>query len=607
MFADNRPQSSSETGTGWVNFSEVLRHHASHLPDKIALRFLERGEGEGKCLTYAELDQHARTLAGQLVAKGAEGRPVLLVYPAGLSFIISFCACLYAGAIAVPTPFITPSRSAARIAAIALDASPCLVLTCTRLATDKTLRGAFPAELSGLPWIITDEESVEEGLLQTPPAFSSEAPAFLQYTSGSTANPKGVIVTHGNLLANMEMIRIAFGHDVKTRMVSWLPLFHDMGLVGGLLQPLYLGALSVLMSPMDFIQRPLRWLQAISHFRATSSGGPNFAYSLCADRIRPERLRELDLRSWRVAFCGAEPVRADDLRRFADGLTPAGFDPKALFPCYGMAETTLFVSGGPAGRGLSSIHTPATPSQPAGMERVICGQGAIGQRLAIVDPESRCRLPEGEVGEIWVGGPHVGAGYWQQEDMSEATFRAKISGEADAGGFLRTGDLGLMQGQDLVVVGRLKEVIIVRGVKHHPEDIEIAASRAHPALGGAAAAFAIERDGVDDFIVLQEVKRGHLNDPTLESAPKAVSAAICETFGTTPSDVVLVKPGTLLRTTSNKIRRAACRKAYLSGELTPSRLDWPALVPQDQSAERDVPLDVSLPYEPKHFEAKQND
>ncbi|WP_444453224.1 fatty acyl-AMP ligase [Rhodobacter capsulatus] len=391
---------------------------------------------------------------------------------------------------------------------------------------------------------------------------------FLQYTSGSTADPRGVIVTHANLMANMEMIRIAFRHDSETRMVSWLPLFHDMGLVGGMLQPLYLGAETVLMSPMDFIQRPLRWLRAIARYRGTSSGGPNFAYALCADRIRPEQLEGLDLSSWRVAFCGAEPVRAADLRRFAAGLAPAGFDPKALFPCYGMAETTLFVSGGPAGSGLTCAATPAAPGRVDRVERVICGRGAEGQDLAIVDPETCHRLPDGQVGEVWVAGPHVGAGYWQQADHSRATFQARIDGEDIHKTFLRTGDLGLMQAGGLVIVGRLKEVVIVRGAKHHPEDIEAAAARAHPALSSTVAAFAIEREGAEALIILQEVKRGHQAGPDLEPAAQAVSAVVCEGFGVRPSEVVLVRPGTLPRTTSNKIRRSACRTAYLTGALT---------------------------------------
>lgn len=553
---------------------QVLRHHAQTVPDKIALRFLDRGEGDGRCLTYGELDRQARAWAARLVREGARGQTVLLVYPAGLPFVIGFCACLYAGAIAVPTPFITPSRSASRIAAIAADARPRLVLTSATLAADATIRGTFPAQMSDIPWVVTDgTDAGEETGTWMPSALKPEDPAFLQYTSGSTADPRGVIVTHSNLMANMEMIRIAFGHDADTRMISWLPLFHDMGLVGGLLQPLYLGGLAVLMSPMDFIQRPLRWLQAIARYRGTSSGGPNFAYALCADRIRPEQLNGLDLSSWRVAFCGAEPVRSDDLRRFAELLAPAGFDPNALFPCYGMAEATLFISGGPAGRGLACAKTPAAPGRSEEIDRVICGKAAFGQVLAIVDPESRRRMAEGQVGEVWVAGPNVGAGYWRQEPQSRATFQARLADDLDGAAFLRTGDLGLMRGDDLVIVGRLKEVVIVRGAKHHPEDIEATASRAHPALAGTAAAFAIDHDGTDALIVLQEVKRGHLTDPALSLAAQAVSAAICESFGVRASDVVLVRPGALPRTTSNKIRRSACREAYLAEALVPVRLD----------------------------------
>lgn len=552
----------------WSSLVDVVHGHARRLPDKIAVRFLERGEGEGICLTYDDLDRLARAWAARLVKEGAKGKTVVLVYPVGLPFVVGLFACFYAGAIAVPTPFITPTRSAPRIAAIAADARPQLILTSAVIAADSTIRGSLPEALRDVPWIVTDQSDPQEDPAGwTMPDLTRDHPAFLQYTSGSTSDPRGVIVTHGNIMANMEMIRIAFAHDADTRIVSWLPLFHDMGLVGGLFQPLYLGGVTVLMSPMDFIQRPIRWLQAIARHRGTSSGGPNFAYALCADRIRPDQIRALDLSSWRVAFCGAEPVRADDLRRFAALLSPSGFDDKALFPCYGMAETTLFVSGGPAGTGVDCASTPAGSASSDRIKRVICGKGAQGQGLAIVDPETRHRLPEGEVGEVWVTGPHVGAGYWRQEEASRTIFQARIAEEPASPAYLRTGDLGALQGDRLVIVGRLKEVVIVRGAKHHPEDIEAAASRAHPALAATAAAFAIERNGADALIVLQEVKRGHMTDPDLPKAIEAIAGAVIEGFGVRPAEVLLIRPSTLPRTTSNKIRRSACRAAYLAGEL----------------------------------------
>jgi len=553
----------------WSSLVDVLHGHARNLPDKIAVRFLERGEGDGTCLTYEGLDWLARAWAARLVKEGATGKTVVLVYPVGLPFIVGLFACFYAGAIAVPTPFITPSRSAPRIAAIVVDTQPQLILTSARLATDLTIRGSLPEALRDVPWIVTDQSDLQEDPAGwTMPKLTPDYPAFLQFTSGSTSAPRGVIVTHGNIMANMEMIRIAFAHDADTRMVSWLPLFHDMGLVGGLLQPLYLGAVTVLMSPMDFIQRPIRWLQAIARHRGTTSGGPNFAYALCADRIRPDQISPLDLSSWRVAFCGAEPVRADDLRRFGALLSASGFDEKALFPCYGMAETTLFVSGGPAGTGLDCVSTPVDPAPSIRIERVICGTGAQGQDLAIVDPETGLRVPEGEVGEVWVTGPHVGAGYWRQEEASRTIFQARIAEEPASPAYLRTGDLGALQNDRLVIVGRLKEVVIVRGAKHHPEDIEAVASRAHPALAATAAAFAIERNGADALIILQEVKRGHLTDPDLPRAAEAITGAVIEGFGVRPAEILLIRPGTLPRTTSNKIRRSACRAAYLAGDLT---------------------------------------
>lgn len=553
------------------NLVHLLRRHASDLPAKPALRFLEHGERETACWTYADLDRRARALAVRLAEARAPGRPVLLVYPPGLEFAAAFCACLYAGAIAVTTPFLTASRSAARIAAIAADADPCAVLSCTALVADAQIRDRFPTDLAGVPWIPTDTLDDRPADRWRAPDLDPGAVALLQYTSGSTAAPRGVVVRHGNLIANLEMIRLAFGHDGDTRMVSWLPLFHDMGLVGGLLQPLFLGGLGVLMSPLDFIQRPIRWLKAIDRYRATSSGAPNFAYGLCAERVRADQVATLDLGSWRVAFCGAEPVRAETLARFARHLAPAGFDPRALFPCYGLAEATLFVSGGPQGSGLRTRNT-AAPDRPGGCnERVSCGSGAAGQTLAVVDPRTREPVPPGATGEVWVAGPHVGGGYWRRDAESAAVFGARLARDPPgAPGFLRTGDLGHTVDGELFITGRLKDVLIVRGAKHHPEDIEDTVARCHPSLaGGAAAVFAAGDEDDEGPVVLAEVGRRHLSDRDLAAVASAAYSAVCETHGVRPRSVALVRPGSLPRTSSNKVQRGVCRTDYLEGRLRP--------------------------------------
>lgn len=549
---------------------EVLTQRARETPERPALRFLHRGEHEVACWTYAELDRRARALAAHLARGDTRGQPVLLVYPPGLDFVAAFCACLYAGAIAVPTPYLTPGRSAARIAAIAADARPRVVLALGQLAADGPIRAAFPESLADVPWIATDRLDPDAaGDDWCEPDLAPGDLAFLQYTSGSTASPRGVMVSHGNLLANQEMIRRAFRHDADTRIVSWLPLFHDMGLVGGLLQPLYVGGESVLMSPLDFVQRPIRWPRAVSRYAATSSGGPSFAYELCAERIRPEDLADIDLRPWRVAFCGAEPVRQGTLVRFARRLAPAGFDARALFPCYGLAEATLFVSGGPAGTGVRSIggsdDGPLSGSRP----RVSCGEGASGQTLRVVDPRSGRPVGEGEVGEVWVAGPHVAAGYWGRDSESRLTFGARVA-NSDLGPFLRTGDLGFVCGGQVAIAGRLKDVLIVRGSKHHPEDIETTASSAHPALAGAAAAVAVEDEaGLEGVVILQEIARAWVADPALEDAARALFGAVCEAHGIRPLEVRLLRPGALPRTSSNKIRRGDARSAYLADALEP--------------------------------------
>jgi acyl-CoA synthetase (AMP-forming)/AMP-acid ligase II len=490
----------------------------------------------------------------------------MLIYPPGLDFIPALYGCLYAGAIAVPVPHLLPRRAAERTAAIAAAVAPAAVLSLSALANVAELRAAS-AELAGIPWLATDGMEPDQADDGTGPAAVDPAtPAILQYTSGSTSAPKGVIVSHGNLLANMAMIRDGFGHDEHTRFVSWLPMFHDMGLVGCLLQPVYLGASCVTMSPLSFLQKPVRWLRAIAQNGGTTSGAPNFAFDLCTRNIRDDDCEGLDLRSWRVAFCGAEPVRPDTLRRFADRFARHGFRAEALFPCYGLSEAALFVSGGPPGHGMRTTTLDvAAAGTPA--HRVIASSGRCcdGQDVVIVDPDTRRPVGATEIGEIWLAGPHVGLGYWQRPEETAAVFDGSLG---DGRRFLRTGDLGFRLDDDLYVTGRLKDLIILRGGNHHPEDIEATATRSHPALAGAgAAAFLIEDGGEPRLIVLLEIDRRYLAglDPGAVSA--AAATAVTAGHGLRPHEIGLVRPGALPRTTSGKIQRHRCRSAYLAAEL----------------------------------------
>jgi acyl-CoA synthetase (AMP-forming)/AMP-acid ligase II len=556
-----------------------LVHWSIHRPDEIAFLFLERGEIISARLTYLALHQRATAIAAVLRRHSLAGCPVLLVYPPGIDFIEAFFACLYSGAIAVPAPHPVSLRAAARAATLCQAAGARAVLTVASLLGDAEFKGVLDRTARDLSWIATDPIKMQDEARDGPVESSPNAAAFLQFTSGSTGTPKGVVVTRGNLAANQAMIAAAFGHDHTLRGVSWLPLFHDMGLVGTVLQALYLGALSVIMSPFAFLQKPVRWLQAITRFGATTSGAPNFAYELCCRQIHPEQCEGLDLATWQVAFCGAEPVRGATLRRFAATFGPYGFRDTAIFPCYGLAEATLFASGGPAGRGLKSLDVERYDSGASGRialwdgpaERKVtlacCGRAWGDERVVIVDPLRGTPLGECEVGEIWLAGPHVCPGYWQRPAESTATFGARLAGD-ETTRYLRTGDLGFLREGELFVTGRLKDLIIVRGAKHHPEEIEATIARSHPALaGGTGAVFTLEHGEETKIIALHEIDREAMTTSDQGMLARVAVAAVNATHGFRLDALILVRSGRLPRTTSGKVQRHLCRAAYLDGRF----------------------------------------
>ncbi|HYG61561.1 MAG TPA: condensation domain-containing protein, partial [Thermoanaerobaculia bacterium] len=551
---------------------EILRQRAASQAAKIAYRFLADGEEEVASLTFAELDRRARAVGAYLQESGAAGERALLLCPPGLEFVVSFLGCLYGGVIAVPAYPPRANRPDARLAAIVKDARPRFALTNPALAE---LAPSFAAQVPGLRevrWVATEELDAEWAERWTPeaePAAMAHRTAFLQYTSGSTATPKGVMVTHGNLVHNERMIQLAFGQSEDSVIAGWLPLYHDMGLIGNVLQPLFAGASCVLMAPVAFLQQPVRWLRAISRYRATTSGGPNFAYELCARKIEPAALAGLDLSSWQVAFNGAEPVRAETLRLFSETLAPYGFRSEAFYPCYGLAEATLFVTGGTPGQQAAVREVDAealgrNEAVPAALGRpsrmlVACGGAWLGQDVHIVDPESGETLPEGRVGEIQVGGESVAAGYWERPDATRETFGS---------GFLRTGDLGFLAGGELYVTGRVKDLVIIRGRNHYPQDIELTAERSHPALRpGGGAAFSVEVDGEERLVIVHEVERIWRRD--LHGVIEAVRRAVAEEHEVPVHAVALIKPNTLPKTSSGKVRRRSCREDFLAGRLDP--------------------------------------
>nr|VFK24452.1 MAG: malonyl CoA-acyl carrier protein transacylase [Candidatus Kentron sp. MB] len=565
-----------------ITLIELLRHRAKTQPDKTAYTFLANGETIEASLTYAQLDSQACAIATRLQKITTPGERALLLYPAGLAFIAAFFGCLYAGVIAVPTYPPRRNRLNARFQAIAEDARATVVCTTAEILSELDSRPEKAPELGNLHWLVTDDMPVETTTEMADawqmPDLHSNTLAFLQYTSGSTGSPKGVMVSHGNLLHNEEMMRQGFEHTEKMILVGWLPLFHDMGLIGNVLHPLYLGVPCILLSPVAFLQRPFRWLQAVSRYRATTSGGPNFAYDLCVEKITAEQRATLDLGSWHVAFNGAEPIRAETLERFAEAFAPCGFRRGAFYPSYGMAETTLFISGRRtadpviyAARkdSLEQQHwaVPADSDENA-LKFVGCGRTDwLDQRVVIADPESFVAYPDGRVGEIWVSGDNVAQGYWSRSEETEQTFHAHLADTGD-GPFLRTGDLGFFKEGELFVTGRLKDLIIIRGQNHYPQDIEHTAEKSHEALtAGAAAAFSVDREGEERLILVLEVQRTWLRKLNAEEVFEAIRDAVSERHELTVDTISLLKPGQISKTSSGKIQRRACRTQFLTQEL----------------------------------------
>ena len=571
---------------------ELLIYRAKNQSEQKAYSFLQSVETEAASLTYGELHLQAQAIAASLQALNLGGERALLLYQPGLDFIAAFFGCLYAGVIAVPAYPPRRNQKLSRLQAIAKDAQAKIVLTSKSILDNlQTGSNQEDLEIFGLHWLATDELSNELAQAWQPQELTPNTLAFLQYTSGSTGTPKGVMISHGNLLHNERMIEKAFGHTNKTIVVGWLPVFHDMGLIGNVLQPLYLGVPCILMSPVEFLQKPIRWLQAISHYKATTSGGPNFAYDLCIRKVTPEQLATLDLSSWEVAFTGAEPVRAETLEQFASTFAPCGFRKEAFYPCYGMAETTLIVSGG------EKTALPITCNvEKAALEQnrivkqheaqgdtqttlVGCGQSPGDQKAIIVDPQSLTMCASEQVGEIWVAGPSVAQGYWNQPEETEKTFHAyladtDINDSATSIPFFRTGDLGFLQDGELFITGRLKDVIIIRGQNHYPQDIELTVEKSHPALKPASgAAFAIDFKGSERLVIVQEVERSYLRKLNVQEILGNVRQAVIAQHGLDIYATVLIKTGSIPKTSSGKIRRQACRTAFLAGTLDVME-DW---------------------------------
>jgi acyl-CoA synthetase (AMP-forming)/AMP-acid ligase II/thioesterase domain-containing protein/acyl carrier protein len=552
---------------------DLLRQRALEEAPRRLYTFLgEAGEEEG--LTYGELDRRARRIGAMLQERVRAGERVLLLYAPGLDYIAGFFGCIYAGVVAIPAYPPDPlrlERTLPRLHAIVADARASVVLTTSPLlAMVSSLKEQAP-ELRTLQWLTTDELPIHSEEAWRPPAITRETLAFLQYTSGSTGSPKGVMLTHDNLLHNLRLITDAFQVHRDTVGLLWLPPYHDMGLIGGILEPLFAGFEMALMSPATFLGRPFRWLEAISNRRATLAGGPNFAFELCARKITPEERQGLDLSCWELAFCGAEPIRASTLERFTETFAPRGFRREAFYPCYGLAEGTLFVSGGDR-RQPYTLHTLAAgPGTPGTSTYVGCGRTQPGQELLIVDPETLEPRAPGEVGEIWLRGPSVALGYWKKPEETEHTFYARPA-RGGSEHYLRTGDLGLLlEDGELLVTGRMKDLLIIRGQNYYPQDLEQTVEHSHSELRpGCSAVFSLDTEEGEQVAVAVEVSRRLASSPeprTFAAISDAIRQAIASQHELHTHTIALLAPGTLPKTSSGKVQRGACRTALLSGSL----------------------------------------
>lgn len=557
------------------NIVEILQYQARSQGEKTAYIFLQDGANKEIRLTYQELDLKAKAIACQLRQLVASGSRALLVYPygAGLEFITAFFGCLYGGIVAVPchppknrlTTLEVQTRLESAEAEIVLTESSSLNQLSIKLATwgKETLHclDTQKIELPGNTW--------------TAPEISPETLAFLQYTSGSTGEPKGVMINHGCLMQNQEMLKQAFGHTSDLIGVGWLPLFHDMGLIGNVIQPVYVGGSCVIMSPVSFVQKPIRWLQAISKYRATTSGAPNFAYDLLCDRLTTEQLTQLDLSCWQVAFCGAEPVQALTLEEFSLKFASCGFKSTAFYPCYGMAEATLMMTGGdrakaPQIKYLDEIALEqnkivvAQQSQSKTKSFISAGFPWLDGRILIADLLTLKESEPDRIGEIWYSGSSVGQGYWQLPEQTQQTFEASFQGQK----YLRTGDLGFMSEGELYITGRLNDVLVFWGLNHYPQHIEQTVEQCHLALkANSGAAFSVEVEGKPRLVIAQEIERTHRKSLVMEEVVEAIRWQVFQQHFIDIYGIVLLLPGRMPKTSSGKVQRGKCKAMFLDRSL----------------------------------------
>jgi len=563
---------------------DVIQWRAANQGDFEVYTFLLDGEEKSETMTFRELDRRARTIAAWLMQQGVAGDRVMMLFPPGLDFMAAFYGCLYANMIAIPLyPHLRPKKDKVleRIEGVVRDAQPLVILHNDVVARVKAGIIEQSEGLGQVPWQNISEISSELAETYAKPRIEADNLAFLQYTSGSTSTPKGVMVSHGNIMANLYQIYMHFGCSADDHTIIWLPPYHDMGLIGGILTPAYSGFRSTFMPPVYFLQRPFRWLKAIAQRGGTISGGPNFAFEYAVKKVRAYQLAQLELSGWRTAFSGAEPINGHTLREFAAHFASCGFSAKNYYPCYGLAEGTLMITGH-ADRGEPLIETfdahaleqhravPRTEGAETEL-RTLVGSGTVGPEMdvQIVNPDTLEVCPDGSVGEVWVKGDNIALGYWKRPEQSEETFGARISGTGE-GPFMRTGDLGFFYKGELFVTGRIKDLIIIDGSNHYPQDIEWSITDSHPAIKPhGAAAFAVETGSGEKLVVVAEIDRRVMRDMpdvTAEQVSKTIRSAVSNFHDLRIHDLVLTTRR-IPKTTSGKIQHHHCKQQYLDGQF----------------------------------------
>lgn len=571
----------------------VLRARARAHPYRRLYTFLKRARDVERSLTYGELDERARAIAASIQAIARPGDCAAVICPNDLSFIEAFIGCQYAGVIPVPVPAFNSMQSIERLSRVLGTIAPTCVVTTSAIEERLTANAGTLPELQAVPHLCVDQTPDKNLVHWSAPEISGSDLAFLQFTSGSISDPKGVMISHANILHNLEMLQGAYRHTDESRIVCWLPFFHDWGLIGGLLQPIYSGIESILYDPFEFVRKPRSWLETISRFGATVSGAPNFAYDQCLHTMGPEDCVDLDLSSWKVAIVGAEPIRAETLDRFSEKFASCGFQRKSFITSYGLAETTLIVTGGDletapaiiaidrASLEAGRVETAANPDDTAAVRLVGCGHVLSDQQLRIVT-ENGASCGDTEIGEIWVAGPSVAQGYWQSDSSGShepekqgATTTNEFSTtlpDVPNTRFLPTGDQGFIHESELYVTGRIKDLIIVSGRNLYPEDIERVAREADPILQrGKGAAFSVDVEGGEQYVVAHEAHFDEVEEG--DAAIEAIRLAVTSATGVAPWAITLVKGGGIPRTSSGKVRRQAARQMFLAKEL-PSQRIW---------------------------------